>query len=448
MSSPLQPLTSIKVKLGLLVTASALVAALVGALASSAAVPMLLAVPVTVALALAVTQLLAVGMTSPLREMTEATRRMARGDYRGRVRADSSDEIGELARAFNQMAAELASVDNEQRNLVATVSHELRTPLAALTATLENLADGVRPADAEHLGRAVDQAQRIGALVGDLLELSRVEAGVAPLRLGPVRVGALVDEVVADLVPTGRAVRFDVDIPEALEVQADPARLRQLLTNVLDNAVRHSPEGGRVRVTCDVTPDRWRLDVADEGPGVAPADRERAFERFGTLADPVEGAATGGTGLGLAIARWVATLHGGAIRFADPPAGTSGALLRVDLPREPARSSVRPDPPGGSRAHHADPAHPARPAGTAAPLPRPPRLDDRPGAGPRSAVRPVLAGRAGRQPSRRAWPRPGSAPWPGWCCRTTPRAWPCSSWSWRPGSRWRTPHDTRATRSP
>ena len=113
-------------------------------LASSAGVPVLLAVPVTVALALAVTQLLAVGMTSPLREMTEATRRMARGDYRARVRADSSDEIGELARAFNQMAAELATVDSEQRDLVATVSHELRTPLAALTAMLENLADGVR----------------------------------------------------------------------------------------------------------------------------------------------------------------------------------------------------------------------------------------------------------------------------------------------------------------
>ena len=222
MSSPLQPLTSIKVKLGLLVTASALVAALVGALASSAAVPMLLAIPVTVALALAVTQLLAVGMTSPLREMTEATRRMARGDYRGRVRADSSDEIGELARAFNQMAAELATVDREQRNLVATVSHELRTPLAALTATLENLADGVRPADSEHLGRAVDQAQRIGALVGDLLELSRVEAGVAPLRLGPVRVGALVDEVVADLVPTGRAVRFDVTSPSRSRCRPTP----------------------------------------------------------------------------------------------------------------------------------------------------------------------------------------------------------------------------------
>ena len=100
-------------------------------------------------------------MTSPLREMTEATRRMAAGDYRGRVHAESSDEVGELARAFNQMASELATVDQEQRDLVATVSHELRTPLAALTAVLENLADGVVPADAEHLDAAVAQAQRV-----------------------------------------------------------------------------------------------------------------------------------------------------------------------------------------------------------------------------------------------------------------------------------------------
>ncbi|HRD61683.1 DUF4153 domain-containing protein [uncultured Nocardioides sp.] len=341
MSSPLQPVTSIKVKLGLLVTASVLVAALVGVLGSRADVPVLLAVPVTVALALAVTQLLAVGMTSPLREMTEATRRMARGDYRGRVRADSSDEIGELARAFNQMAAELASVDREQRDLVATVSHELRTPLAALTATLENLADGVTPANPTTLGAAVDQAERVGGLVGDLLELSRVEAGVAPLRLGPLRVGDLVDEVVADLVPTGRSVRFEVALPDGLEVDADRARLRQLLVNVLDNAVRHSPEGGRVTVTGVVLADRWRLDVADEGPGIAPTDRERVFERFGTLANPAEGAATGGTGLGLAIARWVASLHSGTIRFVEPPVGSSGALLRVELPiRPPVLSAV------------------------------------------------------------------------------------------------------------
>ena len=449
-SSPLQPLTSIKVKLGLLVTASALVAALVGVLASSAAVPVLLAVPVTVALALAVTQLLAVGMTSPLREMTEATRRMARGDYRGRVRADSSDEIGELARAFNQMAAELATVDREQRDLVATVSHELRTPLAALTATLENLADGVRPADAEHLGRAVDQAQRIGALVGDLLELSRVEAGVAPLRLGPVRVGALVDEVVADLVPTGRAVRFDVDVPESLEVQADPTRLRQLLTNVLDNAVRHSPEGGRVRVTLrghrrPVAAGRRRRGAG--GRTRRPRARLRAVRHAGR---PRRGR---GHRRDRAGARHRA-LGGDPAQRHDPVRRPAARHLRRAAPRRPAARArpIRPParPTRRPRCPPAPPRHQPTPPGPppAADLPRPPGLDGHPGAGPRPAVRPVLAGRAGRQPHPRRWPRPGWASWPGWCCRTTPPGWPCSSWSWRPGSRWRTPHGTSATRSP
>jgi two-component system sensor histidine kinase BaeS len=333
MSSPLAPIGSIKVKLGLLVTASVLVAALVGVLATYSGVPALLAIPVTVALALGVTQLLAVGMTSPLREMTGATQRMAAGDYGVRVNADSSDEVGELARAFNQMAAELATVDQEQRELIATVSHELRTPLTALTAVLENMADAVVPADATALDSAVAQAQRVGALVTDLLELSRLEAGVARLRLAPVALADLVGQLATELMASAHGVRFDVDVPESLVVHADPTRLRQLLTNVLDNAARHSPDGGVVQVRGHATADRWRLDVIDSGPGVAPADRERAFERFGTLASSSD--ATGGTGLGLAIARWVAALHGGTVRFVDPPQGTGGADLRIDLPRQP-----------------------------------------------------------------------------------------------------------------
>ena len=308
-------------------------------------VPLLLAFPVTVALALGVTQLLAVGMTSPLREMTEAARRMARGDYRGRVRAESADEVGELARAFNQMATELDTVDQEQRALVATVSHELRTPLAGLTAVLENLADGVVPADEAHLQAAVGQARRLSDLVGDLLELSRVDAGVAPLRLADVDVAALLDETVAELVPTGRAVSFAVDVAEGLTVRADRARLRQLVVNLLDNAVRHGPDHGTVRVRATTDDGRWRLEIADEGPGVPSGDRERAFERFGTLAHDPSSTAAGGTGLGLAIARWVATLHGGTVRFVDPPAGTTGAVLRLDLPLDPPeRPAVVPVP--------------------------------------------------------------------------------------------------------
>ncbi len=345
MSTPLAAVGSIKVKLGALVTASVVVAMVVSVVGYDSGVPLLVAVPVTLALALGVTQLLAVGMTSPLREMTEATRRMARGDYRGRVHAESADEVGELARAFNQMAAELATVDREQRDLVATVSHELRTPLAGLIAVLENLADGVVATDAAHLDAAVDQARRLSALVTDLLELSRVDAGVAALALQEVGVAGLVDEAVADLVPTGRAVSFRVEVPEALAVRADRARLRQLLTNLLDNAVRHSPERGTVHVHAAAARDRWHLEVADDGPGVAPGDRERAFDRFGTLAHDPGAAGGGGTGLGLAIARWVAGLHGGTVRFVDPPTGTSGAVVRADLPlNPPSRPAATPAP--------------------------------------------------------------------------------------------------------
>jgi signal transduction histidine kinase len=342
MSAPrtLDPVGSVKVKLGLLVAISILVAAIVASLGTRADVSFWLTLPVTVAIALAVTQLLAVGMTSPLREMTAAARRMARGDYGVRVTATSNDEIGQLARAFNRMAEDLAGVDRQRRDLVANVSHELRTPLAALCALLENLADGVATPDPASLRAALDQAERLTALVADLLDLSRVDAGKAPLAVEAVSVADLLSSAIDEARFTGRDVGFLVSvIPEDLQVEADPARLRQLVANLLDNASRHSPSGATVHVTATTTADGWRLEVADEGPGIAPDDRERVFERFGTLADPMlsggEGTG-GGTGLGLAIARWVTDLHGGAIGFVDPAPGSSGARARVNLPSPPS----------------------------------------------------------------------------------------------------------------
>ena len=216
MSGPgalLDPVTSIKVKLGLLVAASVAAAAVLGAVGAASGVPPLLSIPVAVALALGVTQLLAVGMTSPLRQMTEVTRRMARGDYSGRVVTTSRDEVGQLAEAFNRMAEDLATVDRERRALVATVSHELRTPLAALAARLENLADGVEPADRDALDGVLAQDQRLGTLVTDLLDLSRVDAGVTALRLSEVDVAALVAEARADVALPGRAASYDVRVP-------------------------------------------------------------------------------------------------------------------------------------------------------------------------------------------------------------------------------------------
>ncbi len=338
MSGPLlDQVTSVKVKLGLLVAVSVTVASVVAAIGAGGGVPFWLSVPVTVALALGVTQLLAVGMTSPLREMTAAARRMARGDYSGRVTATSSDEVGELARAFNRMAEDLAAVDRQRRELVANVSHELRTPLAALCAVLENLVDGVAEPDPVALRAALDQAERLATLASDLLDLARVDAGEARLSTTQVPVLELLERAVAEARVAGREVRYDVRAtPPALQAPADPARLHQLVANLLDNASRHSPTGGVVRVTAQDTTTGWRLEVADEGPGIPAADRDRVFERFGTLAETEGG---GGTGLGLAIARWVTDLHGGTIHFVEPEPGSTGARVRVELPYEPRQHS-------------------------------------------------------------------------------------------------------------
>ncbi len=329
----LDQLTSVKVKLGVLVAVSVTVAAVVAATGAAGGVPFWLSVPVTVALALAVTQLLAVGMTSPLREMTAAARRMARGDHSARVVATSKDEVGELARAFNRMAEDLAGVDRQRRELVANVSHELRTPLAALCAVLENLADGVAEPDPVALRAALEQAERLSALASDLIDLARVDAGATRLAREPVRVQALLERSVAQARVTGRDVTYDLAVdPSTLTTTADPARLHQLVANLLDNASRHSPAGGVVRVRATTYDDRWRLEVSDDGPGIPAADRDRVFERFGTLSETEGG---GGTGLGLAIARWVTDLHGGTIHVVDPEAPSRGARVRVDLPREP-----------------------------------------------------------------------------------------------------------------
>jgi signal transduction histidine kinase len=339
MSAWFDAVSSLKAKLGLLVVASVVTAVLLTLLGSAADVSPLLVLPVSVALALGVTQLLAAGMVAPLRRMTEVSRAMARGDYSGRVRTSATDEVGQLATAFNRMAEDLARVDRERRDLIATVSHELRTPLTAMTALLENLADDVVPADPQHLGAALEEAQRLGRLVEDLLQLSRLEAGVVDLDRQDVALPALVEDVVAQVRTSGRTLDVAMDVADDLVVAGDPARLRQLLVNVVDNAARHAPAETSVRITAGAggadTDGSWWLEVIDAGGGVAPEDRERVFERFGT-----DGA--GGTGLGLAVARWVAQLHGGSLRFLDPEVG-QGARIRLEVPGERA-TAVRTSP--------------------------------------------------------------------------------------------------------
>ncbi len=208
--------------------------------------------------------------------------------------------------------------------------------MAALCAVLDNLVDGVAEPDPAGLQAALDQAERLGRLVDDLLDLSRVDAGVTPLAVESIRVADLLERAVAEAAVAPQSVSFEVRAtPPDLTVKGDPARLRQLVANLLDNAAAHSPAHGTVYVLGTGTATGWWLEVADQGSGIAPENREQVFERFGTLGEQT-GGQTGGTGLGLAIARWVIDLHQGSIGFIDPAPGESGARVRAVLPIDPA----------------------------------------------------------------------------------------------------------------
>lgn len=345
---PLDPLRSIKIKLGVLVVAAATFAAAMTWLGLRVQLGPSRTFPLVIVLSLVLTQVLARGMTSPLREMTAAAQAMAAGDYSQRVRATSRDEVGQLAATFNQMAEDLASSDRTRRDLIANVSHELRTPVAALQAQLENLVDGVAEPTPATLELALDQTERLTRLVTYLLDLSRVEAGASALTISRVPVGDFLEDTAEALsmVDAAKNLRYVVDVtPPDLTLEADAERLRQIVTNLLQNAIRHSPHGGEVRLDAYPDGDDVVIEVSDQGPGIAPEDRERIFERFArgstaSHAQPGLGVptASGGTGIGLAIVRWAVDLHGGTVGVADSPAG-QGATLRLRLP-----ATARPAP--------------------------------------------------------------------------------------------------------
>ncbi len=340
---PLDRVRSIKVKLGVLVAATVTLAAFITWLGLYRHLGPTRTLPLAIVLSLILTQVLARGMTSPLREMTAAARAMAGGDYSRRVRATSRDEVGQLGSAFNTMADDLQQSDRFRRELVANVSHELRTPVAALQAQLENVVDGVVEADPATMQAALAQTERLGRLVTYLLDLSRLEAGDAPLDVEDLALRGFLQEAAdeAALVGAARRVRFEVSVtPPDLTVPADPERLHQVVANLLHNAVRHSPTDDVVRLVAQPAGRSVRIDVVDNGPGIAAADRAHVFERFvrGNTPAVTGQISTGGTGLGLAIVRWAVELHGGHIEVADT---ASGCTMRVTLPRE--RSTAAPE---------------------------------------------------------------------------------------------------------
>jgi signal transduction histidine kinase len=330
---PLDFLGSIKLKLGVVIVAAVAVTVVVVAAGGELGVPIVLTAVVAAALALSLVQVLAHGMTFPLRQMAAAAKAMAQGDYSRRVTATSRDEVGELARAFNSMAAELEQVERVRRDLVANASHELRTPIGALQAKLENLVDGVEAADGVVLEDLLRQVERLGDLVRQLLDLSKLESGVVLLERS--RVSA--DELLESVAEGWRARASERGISLAVEangsapdLDVDRERLRQVLDNLVANALRHSPEGGEVVLRAGARDGHARLEVEDGGPGIPAAEAERVFERF-YRSDRARSADDGGSGLGLAISRWIVDLHGGSIDV--DPTVEHGCRIVVQLPR-------------------------------------------------------------------------------------------------------------------
>jgi signal transduction histidine kinase len=296
---------------------------------------------VSAAIALVLSRLLARGMTQPLRDMAKAARRMETGDYSLRVHTRSRDEVGQLADAFNTMSAELQQLEQLRRDLVANVSHELKTPITALRAHLENILDGVERSDPATLQVMLAQSERLGRLVEQLLDLSRLESGDVPLDREPVELAPLVTQVLSEIEVArsdrGVSVASDVqgDLPPVL---ADRERIHQVLFNLVDNAVRFTPTGGSVQVRAARLNGTCEIRVVDTGTGIPSEHLPRLFERFYRV-DPARSREDGGTGIGLAIARSVVEAHGGHIR-AESEMG-KGSTFTFDLPVAPAADHRR-----------------------------------------------------------------------------------------------------------
>ena len=289
--------------------------------------------------ALASVWVLSQGTLEPLRDMASASESIARGDFDTRVVANSRDEIGRLAVSFNAMAEELAHTDRVRRDLVANVSHELRTPLTSLQAKLENIADGVESADPATIATMLAQTERLGRLVKQLLDLSRLESGAVPLDRSTFEVAPMLELAAREARLANPAAIINVDVmPRDLCVDGDAERLHQVVANLVENAVRYAPSSTPVDIVASAVNHTASIEVIDRGPGIASAEAERVFERF-YRADASRASSAGGAGLGLAIARWIVELHGGTIRIHDSQ--PHGCRMVVTLPHESSSTSTR-----------------------------------------------------------------------------------------------------------
>jgi two-component system, OmpR family, sensor histidine kinase BaeS len=261
----------------------------------------------------------------PLQSLRRTARRLADGELEARAELSGPTELREVAAVVNEMSTSVDGLLRAQRDLVAAAGHDLRTPLTNLRAAAEALEDGVGE-PAQHIASLQVQVERMTFLVDDLLDLSRLDAGVVALDVAETELEPLLDTCLALYASEARAAEVSLarECPSGLRGRCDPLQLGRVLSNLVGNAIRHTPPGGRVVISARPGVE---VSVADTGCGLPPGAGERVFERFWRGDDS---RAVGGTGLGLAIARAIVELHGGTIRVAEAPGG--GACFTFTLP--------------------------------------------------------------------------------------------------------------------
>jgi signal transduction histidine kinase len=265
----------------------------------------------------------------PIGDLMQAVGRVADGDYAARAVERGPRDVRSLARAFNAMAERLQATDEQRRNLLADVTHELRTPLTVIQGNLEGLIDGVYPRDDAHLTPILDETRILSRLIDDLRTLALAESGALKLTKESADLGALIAETVASFAPQAQAAQVDLsaEVAHDIIVELDPARIKQVLENVIANALRYTPRGGTVKVKGLIEGMEVReaaVTIIDSGPGIPAQDLSHIFERFYKSTD------SRGMGLGLAIAKNLIAAHGGRIS-AESELG-HGTRIRFSLP--------------------------------------------------------------------------------------------------------------------
>lgn len=265
-------------------------------------------------------------MTRPMDNLIDAARRIESGDYSAQVPEWGSPDIRSVARAFNSMSARLKAMDEQRRSFMADVTHELRTPLSVIRGQAEAISDGLYPADASHLAPILDATATLDRLVEDLRTLVLTDAGNLVLHREPTDIGGLAHDTVESFrsQAESKGTTLTAEIGPALPaLEVDPARIRQVIGNLLSNAIRHTPSGGSVKVSVTSPAGQVRITVTDTGEGIPAALLPHVFERF------VKGPDSTGSGLGLAIAHDIVAAHGGRI---EARSGSSGTAIELSLP--------------------------------------------------------------------------------------------------------------------